>query len=90
MAGELFVTLRDEEPVGFGIMSKSALYEDVASIGMYTIERFRRRGRHGDNRDADRGVPPARAAPRGGVLVLQPPLASGRWSGQACTRRPAF
>jgi GNAT superfamily N-acetyltransferase len=43
-AGELFVTLRGEEPVGFGILVKSTLYEDVASIGMYTIERFRRAG----------------------------------------------
>ena len=41
---ELFVTLRGEEPVGFGILVKSALYEDVASIGMYAIERFRRAG----------------------------------------------
>jgi RimJ/RimL family protein N-acetyltransferase len=42
--GEVFVTLRDEEPVGFGILVKSTLYEDVASIGMYTIERFRQTG----------------------------------------------
>src|SRR5215218_6170726 len=43
-AGELFVTLRGEEPVGFGILVKSTLYDDVASIGMYTIERFRQTG----------------------------------------------
>jgi RimJ/RimL family protein N-acetyltransferase len=43
-AGELFVTLRGEEPVGFGILVKSVLYDDVASIGMYTIERFRQTG----------------------------------------------
>ena len=43
-AGEGFVTRRDEEPVGFGILVKSTLYEDVASIGMYTIERFRQTG----------------------------------------------
>jgi GNAT superfamily N-acetyltransferase len=43
-ARELFVTLRGEEPVGFGILIKSVLYEDVASIGMYTIERFRQAG----------------------------------------------
>jgi RimJ/RimL family protein N-acetyltransferase len=43
-AGELFMTLRDEEPVGFGILVESTLYEDVASIGMYTIERFRQAG----------------------------------------------
>ena len=42
--GEVFVTLRDEEPVGFGILVKSTLYEDVASIGMYTIERVRLAG----------------------------------------------
>lgn len=41
---ELFTTLRDGEPVGFGLRVKSALYEDVASIGMYTMERFRRQG----------------------------------------------
>jgi RimJ/RimL family protein N-acetyltransferase len=40
-AGELLVTLRGGEPVGFGILVKSTLYEDVVSIGMYTIERFR-------------------------------------------------
>jgi len=43
-AGELFVTLRDGEQVGFGILVKSTLYDDVASIGMYTIERFRQAG----------------------------------------------
>ena len=43
-AGEVFVTRRDEEPVGFGILVKSTLYEDVASIGMYTIELLRRAG----------------------------------------------
>ena len=43
-AGELFVTLRGEEPAGFEILVKSTLYEDVASIGMYTIERLRRAG----------------------------------------------
>jgi RimJ/RimL family protein N-acetyltransferase len=43
-SGQLFVTLRGEEPVGFGILEQSALYEDVASIGMYTIERFRQTG----------------------------------------------
>jgi RimJ/RimL family protein N-acetyltransferase len=40
----VFVTLRDKEPVGFGILVESRLYEDVASIGMYTIERFRQTG----------------------------------------------
>jgi GNAT superfamily N-acetyltransferase len=43
-ARELFVTLRGDEPVGFGILIASSLYDDVASIGMYTIERFRREG----------------------------------------------
>jgi RimJ/RimL family protein N-acetyltransferase len=43
-AGELFMTLRGQEPVGFGILVKSTLYEDVASIGMYTIEQFRQAG----------------------------------------------
>jgi RimJ/RimL family protein N-acetyltransferase len=42
--GELLVTLRGDEPVGFGLLIKSALYDDVASIGMFTIERFRREG----------------------------------------------
>ena len=43
-AGEVFVTVRDEESVGFGILVRSTLYEDVASIGMYTIERDRQSG----------------------------------------------
>ena len=43
-SGELFVTLRGEKPVGFGVLVQSTLYEDVASIGMYTIERFRQTG----------------------------------------------
>jgi RimJ/RimL family protein N-acetyltransferase len=43
-AREVFVTLRGEEPVGFGILVESTLYEDVASIGMFTIERFRQAG----------------------------------------------
>lgn len=38
------MTLRDDEPVGFGLISRSALYDDVASIGMYTIDRFRANG----------------------------------------------
>jgi RimJ/RimL family protein N-acetyltransferase len=41
---EFFVTLRHGEPVGFGIREVSALYDDVASIGMVTRERFRRQG----------------------------------------------
>jgi RimJ/RimL family protein N-acetyltransferase len=43
-AGALFVTLRDEEPVGFGVLGVSALYDDVASVGMYTSKRFRGQG----------------------------------------------
>jgi len=44
-SGELFLTHRDGgEPVGFGVMVRSKLYKDVASIGMYTIEAFRGTG----------------------------------------------
>jgi GNAT superfamily N-acetyltransferase len=42
--GELFLTIRDDEPVAFGLLDVSALYADVASIGMFTIERRRRQG----------------------------------------------
>jgi RimJ/RimL family protein N-acetyltransferase len=41
---KLFVTLRGEEPVGFGILEASAVYADVASIGMLTLVPFRRTG----------------------------------------------
>ena len=40
----LFVTLRGAEPVGFGLLETSVLYDDVASIGMFTIEARRRSG----------------------------------------------
>ena len=43
-AGELFVTMRQDEPVGFGLVERSALLADVASIGMFAIERHRRSG----------------------------------------------
>jgi GNAT superfamily N-acetyltransferase len=43
-AGELFVTERGGAPVAFGISVPSALYEQVASIGMFTIEAHRRTG----------------------------------------------
>jgi RimJ/RimL family protein N-acetyltransferase len=43
-SGELFLTHRDGNPVGFGIMVRSKLYRDVASIGMFTIEAFRGTG----------------------------------------------
>jgi RimJ/RimL family protein N-acetyltransferase len=42
--GELFLTRRDSEIVGFGIAVKSRFMSDVVSIGMYTIEAFRGRG----------------------------------------------
>jgi RimJ/RimL family protein N-acetyltransferase len=43
-AGELFLTGRDGSSVGFGVLVKSRLYPDVASIGMYTIEPYRNSG----------------------------------------------
>jgi GNAT superfamily N-acetyltransferase len=43
-AGELFLTHRDGDPVGFGIRVASRFIADVASIGMYTIERHRGTG----------------------------------------------
>lgn len=42
---ELFLALADEVCVGFGIMDRSELLGDVASIGIYIIEDFRRQGR---------------------------------------------
>jgi hypothetical protein len=41
---ELFKTLRNDEPVGFGIREISALYDDVASIGMFTLKNRRQSG----------------------------------------------
>lgn len=41
---ELFVTLHGDEPVGFGVLVRSSLYVDVASVGMFTVDRFRRQG----------------------------------------------
>jgi RimJ/RimL family protein N-acetyltransferase len=43
-ARQIFVTSRGAEPVGFGLLVPSALYDDVASIGMFTIERQRQQG----------------------------------------------
>jgi RimJ/RimL family protein N-acetyltransferase len=43
-ARALFVTLHGEEPVGFGLVEQSRLNQHVASVGMYTSERFRREG----------------------------------------------
>ena len=42
--GDLFLTLSEGVCVGFGIREKSAFRDDVASIGMFIIERFRQRG----------------------------------------------
>ncbi|MEI7769434.1 MAG: GNAT family N-acetyltransferase [Chloroflexales bacterium] len=42
--GELYIAERAGEAVGFGIIDRSTLYADVASIGMYTVERARRTG----------------------------------------------
>jgi GNAT superfamily N-acetyltransferase len=43
-AGELFLTERDGGCVGFGLMVRSRFCRGVASIGMYTMERFRGMG----------------------------------------------
>jgi predicted acetyltransferase len=43
-AQELFLVHMDNACVGFGLIDKSAVYDDVGSIGMYTIERYRRSG----------------------------------------------
>lgn len=40
----LFVTMRDAEAIGFGLAVRGVLYPAVASIGMFTIERYRRAG----------------------------------------------
>jgi GNAT superfamily N-acetyltransferase len=42
--GELYIAERAGQAVGFGIIDRSTLYADVASIGMYTIEAARRSG----------------------------------------------
>lgn len=42
--GEIYIALQKDEGVGFGVLVRSKLYRDVASIGMYTIERFRNAG----------------------------------------------
>ena len=41
---KLYVTLADDAWVGFGIMEKSRLLDDVASIGMFVLENQRRQG----------------------------------------------
>jgi RimJ/RimL family protein N-acetyltransferase len=43
-ANALFLVQSGDDCVGFGLIETSKLYHDVASIGMYTIERFRRSG----------------------------------------------
>lgn len=43
-ARALFVTTRDNAPVGFGLAARSTLYPATASIGMFVSERERRAG----------------------------------------------
>jgi GNAT superfamily N-acetyltransferase len=42
--GELFLTHRETERVAIGIMEKSRFRRDVAGVGMFTLEEFRRAG----------------------------------------------
>ncbi len=42
--GELFLTERDSDVCGFGIMQHSTLHAQTASIGMFTMERARNQG----------------------------------------------
>ncbi|NNJ08861.1 GNAT family N-acetyltransferase [Chloroflexales bacterium ZM16-3] len=42
--GKLYITEKSGECVGFGIIERSTLYADVASVGMYTCEEVRRTG----------------------------------------------
>jgi GNAT superfamily N-acetyltransferase len=41
---QLFIAYAGEQCAGFGILEPSALYPDVASIGMFTLESARRQG----------------------------------------------
>jgi RimJ/RimL family protein N-acetyltransferase len=41
---ELYLTRRDGETAGIGIIERSAYYNDVASVGMFTLEPFRGSG----------------------------------------------
>jgi RimJ/RimL family protein N-acetyltransferase len=41
---ELFLTLLENNCIAFGLAGKSELLRDVASIGMFVIERFRQKG----------------------------------------------
>ena len=43
-AGAIYLTLRQGEPAGFGLIEKSALWDDVASLGVFTIEAARNSG----------------------------------------------
>jgi RimJ/RimL family protein N-acetyltransferase len=43
-AGQIFITRRHDEPVGYGVLVRATLYDDVASIGMFTREAFRNQG----------------------------------------------
>ncbi len=42
--GEISIVERDCEVAGFGVMEMSRLYQKTASIGMFTVERFRNHG----------------------------------------------
>ncbi len=41
---DIFITTANGEPAGYGVIERSKLYGDIASIGMFTIERFRGQG----------------------------------------------
>ncbi len=43
-AGQIFVTRRHDEPVGYGVLVRATLYDDVASIGMFTRDPYRNQG----------------------------------------------
>jgi GNAT superfamily N-acetyltransferase len=43
-AEQLFIAYAGDQCAGFGILEPSALYPDVASIGMFTLESARRQG----------------------------------------------
>ena len=43
-AGQLFVAMLNNEPVGYGIIERSTLYPATASIGMITVEQWRSKG----------------------------------------------
>jgi hypothetical protein len=43
-SGDIFITSRNGEDVGFGVVERSAIYPGIASIGMFTCERHRNAG----------------------------------------------